>query len=58
MMRVVPEPTDARLPLSRILFYSLPFTGYLAMSMPMSMWFAKFSTDELLISPAVIGAEA
>lgn len=56
MLHVVPEPTDTRLPLSRILFYSLPFTGYLAMSMPMSMWFAKFSTDELLISPAVIGA--
>ncbi len=56
MMRAVSESTDARLPLSRILFYSLPFSGYLAMSMPMGMWFAKFSTDQLLIAPAIVGA--
>ena len=50
------ETSDGRLPLSRILFYSLPFSGYLAMSMPVGMWFAKFSTDQLLITPAVVGA--
>lgn len=54
MMRAVPEAPD-RLPLPLILFYSLPFVGYLAMSMPMGMWYAKFSTDELLIAPATIG---
>ncbi len=54
MMRIVTESPD-RLPLSLILIYSLPFVGYLAMSMPMGMWYAKFSTDELLLAPATIG---
>jgi len=45
-----------RLPLSRILFYSLPFVGSLAMSLPAAMWYPKFSTDELLIAPSVMGA--
>ncbi|MEM9176115.1 MAG: MFS transporter [Myxococcota bacterium] len=56
MLADVSESHTDRLPLSRILFYSLPFTGYLAMSMPVGIWFAKFSTDELLIAPATIGA--
>ena len=56
MMRAVPASPEDRLPLSRILLYSLPFSGYLAMSMPVGMWFAKFSTDQLLIAPGVIGA--
>lgn len=56
MLRAVSEANAARLPLSRILLYSLPFVGYLAMSMPVSMWFAKFATDRLLIAPAVMGA--
>ena len=55
MMRAVSDSSE-RLPLSRIFFYSLPFVGYLAMSMPMSMWYPKFATDELLIAPATIGA--
>ncbi len=50
------DPSGDRLPLSRILLYSLPFSGYLAMSMPVGMWFAKFSTDQLLIAPGIIGA--
>jgi len=54
MMRAVSESRD-RLPLSLIFLYSLPFVGYLAMSLPMSMWYPKFSTDELMIAPATIG---
>ena len=49
------SPEEERLPLSTIAVYALPsvamgFTGSLV-----SMYLLKFSTDVLLVSPAVVG---
>lgn len=54
--RSAPGPAASPLSRSQIVLYSLPFAGYLGMSLPVGMWFAKFSTDQLLIAPAVIAA--
>ncbi len=50
-----PTQSSASLSRSELIFYGLPFAGYLAMSLPVSMWLLKFSTDTLLIAPATMG---
>lgn len=40
---------------STMLLYSAPMMGFMLAGMPISMWFAKFSTDVLLIAPAYMG---
>jgi GPH family glycoside/pentoside/hexuronide:cation symporter len=49
-----PEPPPT-LPKSLLVFYGLPMSAYLLMTLPVAMWLMKFATDTLLIAPAAIG---
>ncbi len=54
-----PEPSkdaNGSLPRRTLLWYSAPMSGYMLASMPISMWFGKFSTDTLLIPAAAMGS--
>lgn len=48
-----PEPST--LPRSLLVFYGLPMSAFLMMSLPVAMWLMKFATDTLLIAPAAMG---
>jgi GPH family glycoside/pentoside/hexuronide:cation symporter len=52
---VTERDRSSKLPRSLLVLYALPFAGYLAMGMPVSLWFMKFATDTLLIAPVAIG---
>lgn len=47
--------TEERIPTSEILLYSSPVLGVFMAGMLVNFYFLKFSTDVLLIGPAVIG---
>lgn len=65
----VPDWTEARLdrettvrgtvaeplPRSTLLWYGAPMSGFMLASMPITLWFGKFSTDTLLIPAAAMG---
>jgi Na+/melibiose symporter-like transporter len=36
--------------------YAAPMAGFMAASLPISIWFGKFGTDTLLIPAAAIGS--
>ena len=46
---------DERIPTSRILMYSAPMLGVFAANTLLNFYFLKFSTDVLLVAPALIG---
>ena len=46
---------EERIPTSNILLYSSPVLGVFMAGMLVNFYFLKFSTDILLIGPAVIG---
>jgi GPH family glycoside/pentoside/hexuronide:cation symporter len=48
-------PGEERIPTSEILLYSSPVLGVFMAGMLVNFYFLKFSTDVLLIGPAVIG---
>jgi GPH family glycoside/pentoside/hexuronide:cation symporter len=50
------EPAEERVPTARILVYSSPVLGVFMAGMLVSFYLLKFSTDVLLIGPAVIGS--
>ncbi len=52
----VPAPAESSsLPRSLLIFYGLPMSAYIMMTLPVGMWLMKFATDTLLIAPAAIG---
>lgn len=46
---------DAKLSRTTLLAYAAPMAGYMAASLPISIWFGKFSTDTLLMPAAAMG---
>ena len=53
-----PPPSNAeeRVPTSRILVYSSPVLGVFTAGMLVSFYLLKFSTDVLLVGPALMGS--
>lgn len=52
----MPTPAESSsLPKSLLVFYGLPMSAYIVMTMPVGLWMMKFATDQLLIAPAVMG---
>jgi GPH family glycoside/pentoside/hexuronide:cation symporter len=52
----LPEAAEERVPSSRILVYSSPVLGVFMAGMLVSFYILKFSTDVLLVGPAVMGS--
>ena len=50
------EPAEERVPSSRIVVYSSPVLGVFMAGMLVSFYILKFSTDVLLVGPAVMGS--
>jgi len=46
---------SSSLPRSLLVFYGLPMSAYIMMTLPVAMWLMKFATDSLLIAPALMG---
>ena len=56
-MSGTPPPGDGAQILSRstLLWYAAPWTAFMAASMPINMWFGKYTTDTLLVPAAAVG---